>query len=279
VVHGVENDPPRWKAKCNDDNMGQLPDLQQDGISARRISNRNRIALAAAGLASWAAGGAASFLSGNGAGAAALVAVGGICGVLGLMGRWPSRVSMGGSDLFWEDVQKTVNSQIQAAEQTGEGETVLAELKELRERLNVLQRTGTVPEHPAQAYDRAVKAAINRMLPGADTLRQQRRSREVADFVVRYRGSELYVETKWRSDPAQQFGGSTLPSLVEHLPPRARLLVVVNAPPMPRAHSIVKDALGERGRIVVWRDVSDDHALGEALTSLLGKEVDPASQS
>lgn len=98
---------------------GQLPGRQQDGISARRISQRNRIALAAAGLASWAAGGAASFLSGNGAGAAALVAVGGICGMLGLMGRWPSRISMGGSDFFWEDVQETVNSQIQAAEQKG----------------------------------------------------------------------------------------------------------------------------------------------------------------
>jgi hypothetical protein len=99
--------------------MAQLPDRHLDGISTRRISPRNRIALTVAGLASWAAGGAASFLSGSGAGAAALVAVGGICGVLGLMGRWPSRISMGGSDFFWEDVQKTVNSQIQAAEQTG----------------------------------------------------------------------------------------------------------------------------------------------------------------
>jgi hypothetical protein len=258
--------------------MGQSLDRQQDGISVRRISQRNRIALAAAGLASWAAGGAASFLSGNGAGAAALVAVGGVCGVLGLMGRWPSRISMGGSDFFWEDVQKTVNSQIQAAEQNGEGESVLAELKELRERLNVLQRTGTVPEHPAQSYDRAVRDAISRLLPGAEIIRQQRRSREVADFVVRYKSSELFVETKWRSDPAQQFGGSTLQALVQHLPPGARLLVVVNAPPMPRAYAIVKDALGERGRIVMWRDVSDDRALGEALTSLLGKAAEPASQ-
>src|ERR1700692_2057131 len=103
--------------------MTQSHDHQQDGTSSmRRISRRNRVALAAAGLGSWAAGGAASFLSGNGAGAAALVAVGGICGVLGLMGRWPSRITMGGSDFFWEDVQKTVNSQIQAAEHSGEGD-------------------------------------------------------------------------------------------------------------------------------------------------------------
>ena len=257
--------------------MGQLPNRERDEISARRISYRNRIALSAAGLASWAAGGAASFLSGNGAGAAALVAVGGICGVLGLMGRWPSRISMGGSDFFWEDVQKTVNSQIEAAEQSGEGASVLGELRELRERLNILQQTGTVPEHPAQTYDQAVRAAISRLLPGAEIIRQQRRSRGVADFVVRHKSSELFVETKWRSDPAQQFGGSTLPTLVQHLPSGARLLVVVNAPPMSRAYAIVKDALGERGRIVMWRDLSDDHALGEALTSLLGKAAEPAS--
>ena len=29
----------------------------------------------------------------------------------------------------------------------------------------------------------------------------------------------------------------------------------------------------------MWRDVSDDQTLGEALTSLLGKTAEPASQS
>jgi hypothetical protein len=186
---------------------------------------------------------------------------------------------MGGSDFFWEDIEKTVNSQIQAAEQSGEGDDVLAELKELRERLNVLQKTGTVPEHPAQAYDQAVRAAISRLLPGAEVVRQEQRSREIADFVLRYQGSELFIETKWRSDPARQFGGSTLQALVPRLPPRARLLVVVNAPPMPRAYTIVREALGERGRIVMWRDVGDDNALGEALISLLGTATKSASQA
>jgi hypothetical protein len=185
--------------------MAKTQDREQDGISARRIGQRNRVALAAAGLGSWAAGGAASFLSGNDAGAAALVAVGGICGVLGLMGRWPSRISMAGSEFSWEDVQKTVNSQIQAAERSEEDDSVLAELKELRDRLNVLQQTGSVPEHPAQAYDGAVRAAIGRLLPGAEVIRQEVRSRDVADFVIRHQGSELLMETKWRSDPAQQF--------------------------------------------------------------------------
>ena len=114
----------------------------------RRISQRNRVALAGAGIASWAAGSVAAFLSGNGAGTAALVAVGGACGVLGLMGRWPSRVSISGNDIVCKDVKETVNSQIQADESA----TVLAELKDLRSRLTVLQQTGVVPEHPAQTY-------------------------------------------------------------------------------------------------------------------------------
>jgi len=184
---------------------------------------------------------------------------------------------MGGGDFFWEDVHKTVNSQIQAAEQSGQGDSVLAELKQLRERLNVLQRIGSVPEHPAQAYDRAVRDAIDRLLPGVEVFRQRRRSREVADFVVRYQGSELVVETKWRSDPAQQFGGSTLPGLIQQLAPEATLLVAVNATPMPRAHAVIKDGLAERGRIVLWRGIRDDRAFGEALTCLLSS-TEPVRQ-
>ena len=190
--------------------------------------------------------------------------------------------SIGGSDFFWEDVQKTVDSQYQAAEQNGEaGGRLLAELKELRERLNVLQRTGTVPEHPAQAYDRAVGAAINRMLPGADTVRQQRRSREVADFVVRYRGSELFVETKkWRSDPAQQFGGSTFPALVEHLPAASPVAGRGEC----AAHALgacdILDALGGRGGAFLGGTSATTMLLVRRLPlSLLGKEAEQASQS
>ena len=110
---------------------------------------------------------------------------------------------------------------------------------------------------------------FSRLLPGAEVIRQQRRSREVADFVVRYQGNVLFAETKWRSDPARQSGGTTLRALVPRLPPEARLLVVMNAPPVPRAHAIVEQALGQRGEIVMWLDVSGDRAHGEALTSLL----------
>jgi hypothetical protein len=63
------------------------------------ISMSYRVTLLAAGLASWGAGGVASFVSGNGAGAAALVAVGALCGGVALIGRWPSRISMSGNEL------------------------------------------------------------------------------------------------------------------------------------------------------------------------------------
>jgi hypothetical protein len=66
-------------------------------------------------------------------------------------------------------------------------------------------------------------------------------------------------------------------ALVQRLSPEARLLVVVNAPPMARAYAIVKGGLEERGRIVFWRAVSDDRALGEAPVSLLSV-TEPARQ-
>lgn len=37
----------------------------------------------------------------------------------------------------------------------------------------------------------------------------------------------------------------------------------------PSATKNVEDVLGERGRIVTWRNVLDDGALGEALTLLI----------
>jgi hypothetical protein len=240
-------------------------------VSDRRISGRCRYTLAAAGLMSWAAGGVASFVSSNGAGAAALVAAGVLSGVLGLMGRWPSRVSMSGNEVSWETIDQAVNSQIQVAAQIDEGENVLAELINLKERLNVLQRTGAVPEHPAEVYDQAVMAAIDRLLPGAEIIQQGTRSRAVPDIMVRYRGSEVLVETKWRSDPAQPFGGSTLLQLIDGLPPNAKLLVITNTivPPLPHAYKVVQDAMGDRGRIVCWVDLRDDDVLGEALAHLL----------
>lgn len=131
----------------------------QRTVVTREIGGWRRAVLAAVGLTALLAGGAASFLSKNGAGAAALVAAGTVCAVLALMGRWPSRISMSGNEFSWDDIKETVDSQIEVAENSGEANDALSELRELRERLDVLQRTGSIPEHPAETYDKSVWAA------------------------------------------------------------------------------------------------------------------------
>lgn len=241
------------------------------GIQAGRIGRRHRVALTIVGLTSWLAGGAASFLSSNGLGAAALIAVGGICGMLGLMGRWPSRISMSGSEVTWETIEQTVTSQIQVAVDNDESESVLAELTTLRHRLAELQRSGTVPSHPAQIYDDQVVAAIHRLLPQAEIIRQETGDRATPDLIIRYHRSTVFVETKWRADPSRPFGGSTLPLLIHGLDKDARLLVITNTnvPPLPTAYETLQQAMGSRGRIVQWLDSTDDSTLAQALTALL----------
>lgn len=166
----------------------------------RQISGRHRAALALTGLVSWLAGGTASFLSGNGAGAAALIVARVICVVLGLMGHRPSRISMSDNELSWESVDQAVRSQIEVATDNGENESVLAELSSLRERLTELQRTGIVPMHPAQVYDESIESAIRRLLPGATITRPGTRTRSAPDFVILYRDAVIYAKTKWRAD-------------------------------------------------------------------------------
>jgi hypothetical protein len=242
----------------------------EQNVMAREISIWHRRILAVIGLMSWAAGGVASFRTTNGAGAAALVAAGVVCEVLALVGRWPSQISLSGSGLSWDEIKETVNSQIEVAEKSGETGDVLRELKVLRDRLDVLQRTGSVPEHPAEIYDESVEAAFRRLFPDFEVIRQPIRSRSIADFIVRNQQDQFFVETKWRVDPTQPFGGSTLPRLAQSLPPEAKLLVVVNtAIWRPTVIKNLEDVLGERGRIVTWRDVRDDSAVAEAVTSLL----------
>jgi hypothetical protein len=241
---------------------------------SRMISRGGRIVLVIVGLASWAAGAVAVFLSTNGAGAAALVITGCLSGGLGLVGRWPSRVAVSGNEISWENIDQTMESQIRVAQQDDDG-TALRELLSLRDRLAVLQETGSVPMHPAEAYDQAVTAAIRRLLPGAEVIAQGTRSRATPDFTIEYQGSALFLETKWRVDPSDPFGGSTLPVLLAALPAGASLLVVTSTsvPPLPRAYQILQDALGDRGRIACWLDVRDDKALAEALAALIGAQA------
>jgi hypothetical protein len=107
---------------------------------------------------------------------------------------------------------------------------VLYELRYLRERLDFLQRTGSVARHPAEVYDEAVTAAVGRLLPEAELSAQVNRSRSRADFTLDYRGHRVLIETKWRTNSQEPFAGRTLPQLIERLDKRAKLLVVVNVP-------------------------------------------------
>src|SRR6266700_365385 len=93
-------------------------------LPVHTINGRSRLILVITGIVSWLAGGAASFVSRNGAGA--LIVAGMLREVLALMGRWPSRISMSGNEISWDAVQQTVNSQIQVAEGIGESDDVLA---------------------------------------------------------------------------------------------------------------------------------------------------------
>jgi hypothetical protein len=243
-------------------------------VEDRLISTGRRVALLIVGLASWAAGGVAAFLGDNGAGAAALIITGALTSALSLVGRWPSRVTVSGNEISWESIDQTMESQIRVAQRSDDGEDALRELLSLRDRLALLQQTGSVPVHPAEAYDVAVMAAISRLLPGAEIIAQDTRSRACADFTVRYQGNSVFVETKWRINPSEPFGGSTLSTLLLALPAGARLLVVTNTsvPPLPRAYRILRDALGDLGRIACWLGVRDDRPLGQALTALLDPE-------
>lgn len=245
-----------------------------DKRPSRGISQGYRVALLAVGLASWGAGGVASFISGNGAGAASLVVVGAFCGGVALIGRWPSRISMSGNEVAWEDVRATVDSQIEVVQAAGEDSSVLHELRYLRERLDYLQRTGSVARHPAEVYDEEVTAAVVRLLPEAELRAQVNRSRSRADFTMDYRGYRVLIETKWRADSEGPFAGRTLPQLLERLDKDAKLLVVVNASPssLSVAQQVVAGVLGARGRVVGWRNVRDDPSLGTALSALLDME-------
>lgn len=240
-------------------------------VGSRVIVGKYRVVLAVVGLFSWVAGGFASFLSSNGAGAAALIAAGVVCGLLSFIGRWPTRISVSGNEASWAEIDQTVVSQIRAALANGDGPGAVEELEILQGRLRELQQTGEVPPHPAELFDQQVEKAISRILKGAEVIQQQTRSNALADFMVRYRGHQVYVETKWRADTTRPFRGSTLRRLLDGLEAgAARLLIVVNIPAItPEAIEIVNDALDRWGRIVTWRTPQDDTALSEALNALL----------
>lgn len=234
-----------------------------------RMQRRERITLGLAGLASWIAGGVATFTESAGSGAVALIAAGVAAGILGLLGHWPSRVVVSGHELSWDEVVETVDDQIDAARDAGESAAV-KELEDLRMRLAEAQRTGHFPMHPAAEYDEALRAAIRRVLPGLPLSVQPLRARDRADFELRVGAGRLLVESKFKLDPARPFRGSTLgPLLALVKRDDERLLVVTNALDVVSAQGEVQQTIGARGRVVSWVGPKDDDALRAAVDDLL----------
>lgn len=234
----------------------------------RSIRTAFRWALAVAGSLSWIAGATAVFKTSNGAGAVALIAAGAVGWVVALIGRWPSRVAVSGNELAWDQVDETIETQIQVASESGEGATVIRELAILRQRLLELQRTGAVSEHPAARYDRQVEDAISRTRPKASIFAEISRTRSRADFTVQEGGQQLLVETKWRADAEGPFRGSTLKQLTGSVGQLGRLLVISNSRDVRLAQEELYRLIGRRGRVVSWRSSDDDAGLAIALREL-----------
>lgn len=231
------------------------------------ISRWTRVLLAGSGGVAWVAGGTATFLSANGSGAVALVGSGLAATLLGLMGRWPQRIAISGNEVGWDEVKRAVESSIEATE--SDSAPVADELRALLQRLERLQQTGAVPEHPAEAYDRALQATLQRLFPNAPILRAASRSREIPDFTLELDGLRMLVESKWRQDVDRPLEGSTIPRLRDAVGPDDRLLVVSNAKDVAGGGVVAEQLFPGRTRVVSWRDLRDDAALADAARSLL----------
>lgn len=216
----------------------------------------------------WGAGGVATFVGGNGSGAVALIGSGLAVVLLGLIGRWPQRISLSGNEIGWDDVRRTVESTIEVTQGRPDSESLTEELQALLDRLELLQRTGTVPEHPAIAYDWALRAAVERLFPGERLIQATAHRREVPDFTLQVDGRRVHIESKWRHDVHRPMEGSTLPRLAAAVRDD-RLLVVSNAHDVVAAQQVAEQLFPGRSRVVSWRDLRDDGALAEALRELL----------
>lgn len=243
------------------------------GVAARTgIGLPTRVTLAGAGAVSWAAGGVATFIGKGNAGATALIILGAASLLVALMGRWPSRIAVSGNEVSWDAVKDTVESQIEAAESVETDGGGKRQLEDLLIRLITLRQTGVAPPPAAELYDRGVVAAVQRLIPGADVVALRVKDKEIPDFVVRHGGSEFYLETKWRENQDADFRGRTLPSMLDWVAGKGKLLVVVNAAAghvTDQARSRVSERLGRDGQVVGWLDARDDTALAQALKTLL----------
>lgn len=243
--------------------------MSDKNLSVGEIGRGPRAALLTVGVASWVSGAVATFIASNAVSSAVLIAAGAAAGGIGLMGRWPEKISISGNEVAWSKYREVVDDQIEVAESTSSDPRVVQELLSLRTRLEQLHATGRASEHPANVYDTQVEAALLRVQPSARLRRSAERSKRVADFVMQTRRGEVSVETKWRPDPASPFQGSTLTSLFSGLGSRDRLLVITNTRNLDVVRARITAEMGQRGRAVTWQNERDDDALKAAIDSLI----------
>jgi hypothetical protein len=233
----------------------------------RDISIGARCGLVVAGAGSWAVGCVATFMTTNAAPSSVLIVAGACVGGLGLMGRWPEKVVISGNEVSWPVVNDVLDEQIEVARSTGEDPDAVQELVDLRKRLDELQFSGQVSEHPAVAYDRDVAAAIHRVCPTGKLVQAKERSNREPDFVLQNGADRIFIETKWQSVESYPFRGRNLPALLESMPPGGRLVVVSNASNTRIALELVSESLGSRGTVVTWQGRKHDRQLRAALSS------------
>lgn len=222
--------------------------------------------LGSAGVCSWVAGAVATFAGGSGPPAVALIGAGAASGALALIGRWPTRIVISGHEVSW--LAEEVQEKLEEAEDAGDDARV-AVLTELKRDLEQAHRTGSLPRHPAAAYDDDLRDALQRILPGTEIVSSTERSRGRADFTLSRGGITLLVESKYKSNVREPFRGSTLEPLLHTIGPSERLLVVTNAIDVERAARVVATRLAERGQVVSWLGPLDDDALRTAVRRLV----------
>lgn len=227
------------------------------------------MALVAFGLALVAAGGVATFVGELGGGAAALVVVGAVALLFAAVGQWPDRVTYSGASVEFrvvDVIRNRIDELIALAP-----ETTRPTLEQLRRDITEAQVSHAPNNAPAIRYDDEIEQALRRVAPEVLIRRDERWSRERADFWLKQDEQRLLVETKYvGSNPT--YRGSTLGKLIERAGSGERLLVITNAPDPGGARRRVVDALGDGGDVVTWRGPEHDAELAAVVDRLLAPE-------
>lgn len=230
------------------------------------MSGPIRIASVVFGFALVGVGGVATFVGELGAGAAALVVVGAVALLFAAAGQWPDRITYSGASVEFrvvDIIRNRIDELIALAP-----DSTRATLEQLRREVSEAQVNHAPNNAPALRYDDEVERALRRAAPDALIRRDERWSRERADFWLKEDEQRLLVETKYVG-ATPLYRGSTLGKLIERAHRGERLLVITNASDPSGARRRVVDELGDDGDVVTWRGPEHDPELAAAVQRLL----------